>query len=324
MAQPIVKDDGSLVYYGIHVNDVFAYLASGVNSKTLMATQFPTTPADRDAIVKFAKDTYKVNITDPNALAIELKSSWIRPAPNTDLTKFITMKADVPAYKADSNQKWTWDGTTMDQGVTLVCVGYHLVGSVAGHPEMIWATFEHTQNAPDDNYYYINTDGKPVLKQNWNADGTPIGKQWLFMDGQSKKQSMNQMRMEMNRTDIVATPGKTIGPGNTMRTHPWGGKPDATSAPNNTSILSINDNIASLLAEGDVRRNYFLVGATWTRNGVPGVGVQLPVVAGSLVLSNATMETYLQYKNCFDCHQGGNLSGLSHIFGGIKPLPAPK
>ena len=33
------------------------------------------------------------------------------------------------------------------------------------------------------------------------------------------------------------------------------------------------------------------------------------------------METYFQYKNCFDCHQGGNIDGLSHIFSEINPLP---
>lgn len=323
MAQAVgVNPDGSLVYYGIHVNDVYAYLASGVNSKELTGvTQFPISPSERDAIVAYAKKAYGVDIGDANALAIELKSSWIKPTDSMDLQKFITIKSDIPMYTRGNDQKWTWDGTTMEKGVTLACVGYHLVGSISGHPEMIWATFEHAQNVPDDNYYYLASDGTATLEKNWNADGTPIRKTWLFMDGQSKKQSMNQMRMEMKGTDIVATPGNTIGPGNTMRSHPWGGAPDQSSATNNTLILSINNNIASMLAEGDVRRNYFLVGATWTRNGVPGVGVQIPDVAGSLTLSNATMETYMQYKNCFDCHKGGNLNGLSHIFGIIKPLP---
>jgi hypothetical protein len=190
---------------------------------------------------------------------------------------------------------------------------------------MIWATFEHGHNAPEANYYYVNKDGDVVERKNWKANGTPIQKNWLFMDGKSKEQSMNQMRMELKGTSILATPGNTIGPGNTMRTHPWGGKPASasgakSSAKNNTAIISINRDITSWLADGDVRANYFLVRATWTSNGVPGVGFQIPVVEGSIMLANSTMETYFQFKDCFGCHNGGKIKGLSHIFGGIKPL----
>lgn len=319
---PSVNVDGSLVYYAIHVNDVFGYMASGVNSKQLTGVdQFPTTASERDAIVNYAKTAYGVTITDGNTLAMELKSSWVRLADTMDPKSYLTIKADVPKYVKQSNKTWTWDGKTLEHGVTLACVGYHLVGSTAGHPEMIWATFEHAKNAPDDNYYYVNKDGAVTLHKNWNDDGLPLFKNWLLMDGKSKKQSMNQMHMEMSGHNIVATPNNVISPSNTMRTHPWGGVPDQSSATNNTAIIAINQNIASMLADGDVRKNYYLVGATWTANGVPGVGLQIPVVAGSLTLSNATMETYLQYKNCFDCHKGGKLNGLSHIFSGIKPLP---
>ena len=301
---------------------MFAYLASGVNSNGLTGvTQFPTTADQRDAIVQYAKQAYGVNITDGNTLAMEMKSAWIQVNDSMDLKNFITMKSDIPKYVKVDDKKWTWDGTTLEQGVTLACVGYHLVGSTVDHPEMIWATFEHVRNVPDANFYYVAKDDTVTLQKNWTDEGFPIQTNWLFMDGKSKQQSMNQMRMELLKLDITAMPDKTIGPSNTMRTHPWGGTPDQQSAENNTAILSINENIASMLADGDVRRNYFLVGTTWTTNGVPGVGLQIPVVAGSLTLSNSTMETYLQYKNCLGCHQGGNLNGLSHIFGGVKPLP---
>jgi hypothetical protein len=36
--------------------------------------------------------------------------------------------------------------------VNLAMVGMHVVGSTKGHPEMIWATFEHIGNAPNDDY----------------------------------------------------------------------------------------------------------------------------------------------------------------------------
>lgn len=330
MAQPAQETaDGSLVYYAIHVNDVFAYMASGVNSGDLTnVEQFPITAAERDVIVNYAKSAYGVEIGDADSLAMELKSSWIKLNDKMNADDFITITADVPKYTQESDKKWTWDGTSVESDVKLACVGYHLVGSVAGHPEMIWATFEHRGNAPDANFYYVDSDGKVVEQQNWNSDSTPIATNWLFMDGKSKEHSMNQMRMELKENSILATPDKTIGPGNTMRTHPWGGSPvgqtgGEDAAANNTDLLSINHSVTSQLAKSDVRANYFLVGATWTKNGVPGVGFQVPEVAGSKVLANATMETYFQFKNCLACHQGGNLNGLSHIFGAIKPLAKP-
>ncbi len=312
---------GSLVYYAIHVNDVYAYMASGINSNQLTGlNQFPTTPEQLDKITAYAKQAYGVDIKDGNALTLELKSSWVKADPGMDLSKFLTIVADVPLYKKESDEKWTWDGTTSEE-VTLACIGYHLVGPSTNHPEMIWATFEHVSNAPDSNFYYTNTSDKVAEKVNWNSDGTPIEKDWLLMSGSGTQQATDEMHMQMSGNEIVATPGHTISPSDTSRTHPWGGKADQSSAVNNTDIISLNQNIQSMLDQGDPRRNYFLVGATWTKNGVPGVGLQLPEVAGSLTLANSTMETYFQFKNCFDCHQGGEINGLSHIFSTIKPLP---
>jgi hypothetical protein len=57
--------------------------------------------------------------------------------------------------------------------------------------------------------------------------------------------------------------------------------------------------------------------------GMRGVG-EGGAIIGPPTLVNATMETYFQYKNCFGCHNGAAINGLSHIFGTIKPLPLPK
>jgi len=315
---------GSLVYYAIHVNDVYAYMASGVNSKTLTGLdEFPTTQGQLQQIEDYAKSTYGATIQDGNVLTLELKSSWIKADPSIDLSKYLTIVADVPSYVKNSAKEWTWDGTSMEKDVTLACIGYHHVGPSTNHPEMIWATFEHVSNAPDANFFYTDTSGTVKEQVNWNPDGTPIQKDWLLMSPTGTRNASDQMHMKMDGNKIVATKGNTISPSDTSRTHPWGGKADKSSAVNNTDIISINQNIQSQLAPGDPRANYFLVGATWTANGVPGVGLQLPEVKGSLTLANSTMETYFQFKNCFECHQGGKLDGLSHIFTEITPLPVP-
>ncbi|YCM43455.1 hypothetical protein V2O64_19285 [Verrucomicrobiaceae bacterium 227] len=319
-----ISPDGSLVYYALHVNDVYAYMASGINSKELTGlNQFPTTQPELQSIINYAGESYGASLPDSQALTLELKSSWVKADPSLDLSQYLTITADVPLYTRESDLKWTWDGSSMEKDVTLACIGYHLVGPSSGHPEMIWATFEHVSNAPDANYYYLNGNSEVTVKINWTSNDTPVEKDWLLMSPDGTRQASNQMHMEVNGPAIVATPGNVISASDSSRTHPWGNKPDEASAANNTDIISLNENIQSMLAEADPRRNYFLVGATWTRNGVPGVGLQLPDVAGSMVLANTSMETYFQSKNCFDCHQGGKLDGLSHVFTDIKPLPKP-
>ena len=316
-----ITPDGSIVYYAIHVNDVYAYMASGQNSGKLNLTEFPTTQEELDMIIEYAKNVYGVEIKDGESLAMELKSSWVKLPAGADASKYITIKADIPSFTKTSDREWVWDGSTYENDVTLAMVGYHVVGSATGHPEMIWATFEHTDNVPNVDYYYVDADGNVQEKKTIEEDGTPIRKDWTFTNGETTMNASNQMHMELKSNKIVAEAQQTISPSSTMRTHPWGNDPDKASAVNNTEIISLNQNINSMLLDGDLRKNYFLVGATWTSNGVPGVGEQLPVVVGSKVLANSTMETYFQYKNCFDCHQGGKINGLSHIFGEISPLP---
>jgi hypothetical protein len=72
-----------------------------------------------------------------------------------------------------------------------------------------------------------------------------------------------------------------------------------------------------LLNPADVRRNYFQVGTTWTIAGqAPGtLGPEL----GTNILSNTTMETFVQPSNCFTCHRT-NTTVVSHIFNEIEPL----
>jgi hypothetical protein len=121
-----------------------------------------------------------------------------------------------------------------------------------------------------------------------------------------------------------------ISPSNTQRTNPWGLDPtQSSSTTSNTQIVSINHSVLSQLLTGDMRKNYFMLGATWTIGGAPpSSGTQV----GTNFLANSTMETYVQGgTNCFSCHSdngqpGGMLglgtdSGLSHIYFPIQPLP---
>lgn len=301
----LVSQDGALVYYGIHVNDVYAAFLGGQKAGALKTSAFPTTASDLAAIEKFAGTSF----SDGRALTLELKTSWV-DASTVDKSNYITIDATVPKFDQSSDTKWTPTGS---ETLELALTGMHIVGSAQGHPEMIWATYEHVGNTPDNAYTYTRANGANVDVP-YNSDG-----KFLFM---AKGGAMAGANVERAVTDtrgnIVAKPGETIAASNTFRMNPWGDAGDsAASADNNSQLISINQDVVTALASEDPRRQYRLGGALWTQHGqIPPLGTP----KGSLLLANSTMETYHQDINCFACHQASNSIGLSHIYGAIQPL----
>jgi hypothetical protein len=377
----LMAQNNSLVYYGISVNDVFAYFLTGLKTNLITPTnpttqqpfgQFPTTAADLAQITAFASE-HAVTIPHPNALAVEIKTSWVEisPAPNhcnnkaspppLDPSKYVTMTATVPAYDTtDCTNQWTPKGT---KTVQLALVGMHVVGSTGslcdptkihggncalnraftglnGHPEMIWATFEHIGNTPLADFTYNSTTGLKTVKQ--NTAGT-----WLFSTGDSPGPfNCMHMWLENSTGNIVSAnantgspcPASTFGtftPSDTLRMKAWGAASDVapnpvdrSAADSNTEIISINQSVRGMMPSGDVRSNYYLVGATWTIGG--GAPLEFPATptspgtqVGTSMLAGSTMETYQQGEdttagsfgtNCFNCHNTGRL-GPSAGFG---------
>jgi hypothetical protein len=317
---------GSLVYYVTMVNDVYAYFLTGVNDHQInTGNQFPTTQADLNQITAFAAAHGKT-FADPNALAIEVKSSWVEAGGVPDLSSYITMTATVPTYDKSNSTKWVPNG---QKTVELALVGMHVVGSTAGHPEMIWATFEHFGNAPNAAYTYNSTSGQKTVGQ--STAGT-----WLFAANNAGA-PFNQPHQQFVTPNIVATMGNTISPSNTLRSKAFGAASnvspnpiDGSTATSNTEIISINNSIRGMMPAGDVRNNYFMTGATWTPGGQPPNGSNS---VGTSQLANTTMETFEQgpdntttngTSNCFDCHSPFTvppiMTDVSHVFSALKSL----
>jgi len=342
---------GSLVYYITYVNDVYALYATGVKDNAILLAPnsicpnvsitnqcFPITAGDASQVAAFAA-SHGVTFQDPNALAVMVKSAWVLAAGLPNLSSYITTKATVPTYDMSDPTHWVANGT---QTVQLALVGIHIVGSTAGHPEMIWATFEHFANAPRATYSYINTSGATVtVPQNTNAA-------WVFTTTNSTG-TFNCLHMDLPSfasPNIVANspaspcaPNTTISPSDTIRWKAFGaasnGAPDPldSTPASNTEIIALNNAIDGMLS-GDIRTNYVLTGATWTIGGAAptfpssfqlgGNGV------GTSVLADATLETYQQGidttvsndftpHNCLDCHTS-NTFNVSHDFGNLKPI----
>jgi hypothetical protein len=336
--------NGSLIYYAIMVNDVYAYFLTGQKDGQIqpgvMRPQFPTTTADLNAITNFAS-MHGASFVDSQALAVEVKTSWIEASTLANPNSYVTIEATVPTYNTANNMLWTPTGTKTTK---LALVGMHVVGSTTtnggppGHPEMIWATFEHFGNTPDAAYQYVNKNG--VLT---NVPQSTAGT-WLFSASNSSG-PFNNIHMFESAPNIQAMSPFTISPSDTIRWKAWGAASDLSPNPidgntanSNTEIISIHDNISGMMPAGDVRNNYFMTGATWTIFGAPpSPGSPIPMNPGNQVgtsqLANSTMETYQQGvdttsanggSNCFSCHASGgspiDINVLSHIYQAIKPL----
>jgi hypothetical protein len=331
--------NGSLVYFATIVNDVYAYFRTGIkDGKIAASSNFPTTQGELNTIVNFAATAAPPNnrtFPDPTALTIEIKSAWVETTGLANLGSYITMTATVPTYNTSNANKWTANG---QKTVELALVGMHVVGSVKGHPEMIWATFEHSGNTPNAGpYQYFScpppcAGGGPITTKTVQQSTTGS---WLFaktnpaapfnvvhmcLGGSSCNPAVNPA------TDIISASGFTISPSNTIRWKPFGAASDVPPNPlavdpvtqqpsiaaSNTDIISINHSIASLMPSGDVRNNYYMTGATWTELGeAPTSHFPSGNEVGTSVLAGTTMETYQQGidttsahggSNCFDCH----------------------
>lgn len=352
----LMSQDKSLVYYGVHVNDLYAAFLTGHKTQSSGATlasakKFPRLQADMDAVTSYAASRKPpIPVDAPESLAMELKTSWVRANTLPNKEDYFRIIGTVPQYAQLAGAKVPTLApihlSTDPQPVELALVGMHVVGTVQHHPEFVWASFEHVDNAPNAPYYYY-AKGSDTPKRHVDPTG-----HYLFTDASTDPADYDAANVEcMHLTasgTIVAKQDKNgnlvcpdgIAPSSTVRVNPWGAQAGDTAAPavkNNTLLISNNISVQGWLASDDVRRNYVQIGSLWTAPAKNrGVDAPIPTFSdpmksaqrGSLQLANATMETYEQDKNCFACHAvstsqkpaGQTFDFLSHVFSEIDPL----
>lgn len=366
LSQPMtaVSTGSSLVYYGVHVNNVYSEFLNWQAKGNGAQTEFLNTASAYKALMKYAKK----DIPASEALTIELKTSWVDASTVKTPSDYILMPASVPKFSKNStNTEWV-EVAGKTEKKTLALVGMHIVGTVLSHPEMVWATFEHKNNSPMEGYFYKNAQDKlshvaSVDDGDWlfyakqphisgynlecatvksgGSDGTLIAKKQLNPAYRSSKSIS---------TDNPKFYCEEIEPSNTKLANPWGSSSDLyvskddidSIAENNAELISLNNDIMNQLK--DVRKNYFQVGAVWEQTGVVPTSTKKYTSdyheIGSLSLANSTMETYYQIPtpnnngtvfpvSCFSCHNtfGGDNLGISHIYSDLingLTLPSAK
>lgn len=328
-AQAQTAAGGSLVYYITSVNDVYAFLKTGIVDGAITASEFPTNATELMNVTNFATSK-GVTINDPDALAILVKSAWVEASQLANPGSYITTTATIPIYNQSNPNNWPPIG---QQTVTLALVGMHVVGSTVGHPELIWATFEHIDNAARAEYSYVNNVGNTVTVD------PDLTASWLFSPA-NPAGPFNQSHMTYSSPNITSTAGFTISPSNTIRWKSFGAASDGPPNPidgspqaSNSEIISIDNDVMGMLLAGDLRSNYIMTGSTWTEGGAgPTTFFQSGGnEVGTSVLANATAETYEQGMdntlangglNCLSCHRnsGSNFLVISHDWTAIQGL----
>jgi hypothetical protein len=294
----LVDQSGHAVYYTIHSDSIFGdfITQNGLLDPTTLRAFDPKTP-------------FPVG-------SLTLKAAWKIVNPGEDVSTFYTRQAEV-ALLTEKNGKITValdeNGKPKTKTMQLALVGFHIAGTVTGHPEMIWATFEHMRNAPD----------LPEPMDKMKPDATVSDKAWTFYkkDTKFKDCNVNSAGAGALKLDEQA---QTLSPVTEVcRMVAYGGGKSSNVA----NIVTINKSVHAQLK--DLWKNYFEVGAIWFSSPdalEPNCTFQpgalecpaekgQPILTGSTHLSNTTVETFTQTQstqdNCFACHNTVQVSATN-------------
>lgn len=296
----LIDQNGRAVYYSEYVNDVFWNFAVRDH-----ALQVPANLRAFDATTNFPVDTLELKVAwkivgendDPQAKGWFTREAEVRKLENVEGGPGITL--------ADETER-----------VTVALVGFHVVGVLPGHPEMVWATFEHNENVPS-------------FKKNQEVNAPVSSQDFTFYKAGTTAQACNQVNARVLQVDYDT---QVVAPvTNACNQFPFGNKPNAPDAKaNSEAIASLNGLSWEVIDRHSDRidpvwRNYREVGAVWfnRRDSLkPGQPLQNDKpLAGSLRLNNAVIETFTQdltsQNNCFKCHN----TKAEPVHGVSEPLP---
>ncbi|XOV78239.1 MAG: hypothetical protein ACFHVJ_14995 [Aestuariibacter sp.] len=288
----LIDHNGKAVYYSQYVNPTFSNFIQGIDAQGKYVPEKDF--RNPQNVLNMAK-------SDPNTEfpiygtkgAIELKASWRIVKDGEDTSDVYTMKTQLS--KLINTGSGIQVSHSESYEATVALVGFHIGGIVEGHPEMIWATFEHKSNAPD-------------VKPGTGMNDPVSPDNFTFYQANTKLKDCNinpaKDGLRLNEDSQTFTPITQV-----CRRYPFGNSPDVDKQ-NTANIISMNASVHNHLNKNDLWNNYHEIGAIWflqSNNLVPGLALATDErLTGSLKLSNSTIETFTQQasamNNCFRCH----------------------
>lgn len=296
----LMSQQNSLLYYGVHVNSFYGYFLTAQKTADRGSyfgsiADFAIGPNDVNQLNGYMQTAFPgVTIGSEETLTMELKTSWVE-ASTVDKDKYVTITAMVPKFSpitSGNTTLWTPDGAESKE---LALTGVHVVGTVLDHPEFVWATFEHIDNAPNNAYVY-NTATEPTTEP-YQSGGTFI----LRASGASASDANQEcmIQLDAKQANALGVPVGSIAavdaagkpvygtsnsprcsggivPSDTVRDSPWGSAnandmtrlssaDQSAIALNNSRLITLNRDILGFLnGVGDKRAHYVQNGGLWT------------------------------------------------------------
>jgi hypothetical protein len=254
--QILIDQNGNPIVYGIQVNQAYADFINKHNLKTADAIR------NADPMIFFP------------AGVVELKSAWQIVEPGMPTDKWITVTTSVPTLSLDANHNIVEDKNT-PRTVTVRLLALHVVYTLPGHPEFIWATFEHSNGTPDTKAADGHRDVAPIHPGDVNPNlMDPEGRRdmtvvatsdYVLYKSGTVANGANQAIAETNLT-FDATAQKFPSQQTSIYRMFPASKSNTTEP--DAAITSLNSNVEALFAQttldaNDKRGHYRLVGAVW-------------------------------------------------------------
>jgi hypothetical protein len=275
--QILIDGNGNPLYYAIQVNQAFADFIHENRLETSAALQ------------AYPDDPRTANLVFPPGV-VEFKSAWQvvegSPAEIADQTAtYVTMTTTVPTLTQDPGPAFTvHENRDVPRTVTVRLLAIHVVSTLVGHPEFIWASFEHStgmsKGMTDTSATDFQRDVAPILHGDENpssddptnqnvvevvspdphvlyAAGTPANKANTARIESELRLVGQKFMLATDMTKPAQTSIYRMFPASKSNTT----DPDA-------AITSLNHNVEYLfktttLPSYDKRGNYRLLGAQW-------------------------------------------------------------
>jgi hypothetical protein len=342
---PLIDINGNWTIFERRVNDIDAsYLLApnGQSSQTL------TTVAGQTNFIKHnpAGVEFTSSATIPTGAngSIEIKAAWriIDRAAGDDPSRYFTQSV-LLAVPGDLVR----GGRQFCSSVTVGLVGFHIIqrnpvdpNNKALLPQWIWASFEHIDSAPMAQSACNVRNGCGINPAtNW-INQASCGSASPYP---SVRYSFFKQQSAIQGTNIAPAP-----PGNGNAQYPWaprkpyaqGGTTPETAMPQATRCWAIYPTTESLNAQWQaalaalhsVFQNYTLIGTQWGGNVEPEPPNPVPTNAVPGMLSNITLETYIQNYtgsntslpgpgSCVGCHRFATLVAGNNVSANFSFLP---
>jgi hypothetical protein len=253
--QILIDQNGRTLYYGIHVNQAFADFVIENGMTTV------------DGVLSASPSLFFP------AGVVEFKSAWqdISGEPAAEYANYIKTTALVPRLSQGANGQIREDKNDPRE-VPVALLALHVVFTLPGHPEFIWATFEHTDGSPDTSAKDLKRDVAPTtpgqnppLEDPDNLRDASIISPLdhvLFKAGTRANQG-NQPILE---ADLRLDEATQSFPGQQTSIYRMFPASKSNTTDPDAAINSLNFNVQTLFARrapSDLRGYYRLVGAVW-------------------------------------------------------------